>query len=166
LPGITWNPRLNRSFLLFNYCFLVSLPGVVGDGAGVGLVPPELPPDMPPEVLPPVELLPLAPAPAPARLSRKHLSRSAPVRLTHLAGTSVDAPVLAEPDVLPDAPAPTLEPDVPLAPVLPDGEPDDCANAAEDRARSAAAVAAVRVFSIIEKPPWGLMVGLRALCTQ
>jgi hypothetical protein len=142
----------DRSLLLFNYCFLVSLPGVVGAGAGVGLVLlPELPPDMPPEVLPPVELLPLAPAPAPARLSCRHLSRSVPVKLMHLAGTSVDAPV----DALPDVPAPTLEPDVPLAPVLPDVEPEDCANAAEDRARSAAAVAAVRVFSIIRESPEG-----------
>jgi hypothetical protein len=117
LPGITRNPRLNRSFLLCNYCFLVSLPmppllpPVLGAGVGVGLVV-ELP-----ELLLPVELLPLAPAPAPLRSSCRHFSRWAPVMLAHLAGVSLDAPA--------DAPPLTLEPDVPLAPVLPDGEPED-----------------------------------------
>jgi hypothetical protein len=84
------------------------LPPVLGAGVGVGLVV-ELP-----ELLPPVEPLPLAPA-APLRASCRHFSRSAPVRLTHLLGVSLDAP--AEPL------AP--EPDEPLAPVLPDGEPED-----------------------------------------
>jgi hypothetical protein len=119
--------------LLFNYCFLVSLPGVVGDGAGVGLVllPPELPPDMPPELLPPVELLPVAPAPAPLFSSLMHFSRSAPVRLTHLLGTSLDAPAA------PLAP----EPDEPLAPE----EPEVWAIATDDRASAAAA--AVSIFT-------------------
>jgi hypothetical protein len=135
----------DRSLLLLDYCFLVSLPGVVGDGAGVGLglvllLPLELLP-MPPLVEP----LPLAPAPAPLRLSCRHFSRSAPVRLTHLAGVSLDAPA--------DVPPLTPAPDVPLAPVLPDGEPEDWAMTAEDRAKSAAAVAAVSVFSIILKSP-------------
>jgi hypothetical protein len=42
------------------------------------------------------------------------------------------------------------EPDEPM-PVLPLLEPDDCANAAPDRARSAAAVAAVSVFNIMRE---------------
>ena len=50
--------------------------------------------------------------------------------------------------LLPDEPAPAL-PEVPDAPVLPLLEPEDWANAAPDRARSAAAVAAVSVFNII-----------------
>ena len=87
------------------------------------------------------ELLPLAPAPAPLRASCRHFSRSAPVRLTHLLGVSLDAPA--------DVPPLTPAPDVPPAPVLPDGEPEDWAMTAEDRAKSAAAVAAVSVFSII-----------------
>jgi hypothetical protein len=85
------------------------LPPVLGAGVGVGLVV-ELP-----ELLPPVEPLPLAPA-APLRASCRHFSRSAPVRLTHLLGVSLDAP--AAPPLAP-------EPDEPLAPVLPDGEPED-----------------------------------------
>ena len=108
----------------------------------VGLVVVE--PDMP---------LPLAPAPAePERLSCRHFSRSAPVNPTHLLGTSVDAPLAAEPvePLVPPADAPpTLEPDVPLAPVEPEDEPDDCAIVTEERARSAAAVAAARVFNIM-----------------
>jgi hypothetical protein len=134
----------------------VELPLVPGLVLGLVLVLPEVPP-----------------APALERLSRRHLSRSAPVRPTHLLGTSVDAPVaaLSRPTVpvpallgLPLSPAllPTagrslapvvlvsllapLEPDE--APEL-DPPPEDCAKAALDRARSAAAVAAVRVFSII-----------------
>ena len=106
----------------------------------VGLVVVE--PDMP---------LPLAPA-EPERLSCRHFSRSAPVKPTHLLGTSVDAPLAAEPvePLVPPADAPpTLEPDVPLAPVDPDDEPDDCAIVTEERARSAAAVAAARVFNIM-----------------
>ena len=120
----------------------------------VGLVVVE--PDMPP---------PLAPAPAePERLSCRHFSRSAPVNPTHLLGTSVDAPLAAEPveplvpreplvpvePLVPPADAPpTLEPDVPLAPVEPEDEPDDCAIVTEERARSAAAVAAAKVFNIM-----------------
>lgn len=126
LPGITRNPRPNRSFLLCNGYLVVPepeldpeplpmppllLPPVLGAGVGVGLVV-ELP-----ELLLPVELLPLAPAPAPLRSSCRHFSRWAPVMLAHLAGVSLDAPA--------DAPPLTLEPDVPLAPVLPDGEPED-----------------------------------------
>jgi hypothetical protein len=154
---------------------VVPVLGVVGAGAGIGLglglvV---VLPDMPPLVEPPV----VAPAPAPARWSRRHVSRSRPVRATHLAGTSVVAPVALslEPVLLPlalgvllplalgvllslepvalppaDAPPLTLEPDVvPLAPVEPDAEPEDWAIATEDRARRAAAVAAVSVFNIM-----------------
>lgn len=101
-------------------------------------------------------MLPVVP-PAPARSSRRHLSRSMPVRATHLLGTSVVAPVDAAPEAL--VPPPTLDPDVPapaLVPALPEAEPDDeedWAIATEDRARSAAAVAAVRVFNII----WNLL---------
>ena len=113
------------------------------------------------------------PAPALERLSRRHLSRSAPVRPTHLLGTSVDAPVAAlsrptvpvpallglplSPALLPTAgrsfgpvvlvpPLALLESDEP--PAL-DPPPEDCAKVAVERARSAAAVAAVRVFSIM-----------------
>jgi hypothetical protein len=152
---------------------VLGLVGLVGDGAGVGAVGLVVLPDMLPPAEPPV----VAPAPAPARLSCRQLSRCWPVRPTHLLGTSVDAPVLAEPlapvfaeplaplpaaplvllplpsepPALPPADAPplTLEPDVPLAPVLPDVEPEVCAIAAEPRARSAAAVAAVSVFNIM-----------------
>jgi hypothetical protein len=128
-------------------------------------------------------LLEVPPAPALERLSRRHLSRSAPVRPTHLLGTSVDAPVaaLSRPTVpvpallgLPLAPllAPTagrslgpvvlvpplvlLEPLLPaLAPLEPDAPPEldpppeDWAKVAVESARSAAAVAAVRVFNIM-----------------
>ena len=55
--------------------------------------------------------------------------------------------------LLPDEPAPALpealEPLLPDAPVLPPLEPEDWLNAAPDSARSAAAVAAVRVFNIM-----------------
>ncbi len=118
--------------------------------------------------------LPVAPVPAePARLSCRHFSRSAPVSATHLLGTSVDAPVDADPvepldmeplepvaplvpvePLVPPAEAPpTLEPEVPLAPVEPDGEPEDCANVTDERASSAAAVAAVKVFNIMIGSP-------------
>ena len=118
-------------------------------------------------VVEPVMPLPLAPVPAePERLSCRHFSRSAPVNPTHLLGTSVDAPLAADPveglDIEPlvpveplvppaDAP-PTLEPDVPLAPVEPvepDEEPEDWAIVTDDNARNAAAVAAARVFNIM-----------------
>lgn len=137
-------------------------------------------------VLPEVLLLPEAPAPALERLSRRHLSRSAPVRPTHLLGTSVDAPVEALPLEPPTVPVPALlglplapalmpalgrslgpvvlvppfvlaepllpapaalEPDDPAEPEL--EPPEDCAKVAVERARSAAAVAAVRVFNIM-----------------
>jgi hypothetical protein len=51
---------------------------------------------------------------------------------------------------LPDAPAPVLPDAAPLLPLL---EPEDCAKATPDSARSAAAVAAVRVFNIMERSP-------------
>jgi hypothetical protein len=80
---------------------------------------PLLPPDMPPLPLldaPPLPdgldgevglvLLPLPVAPEPARSSRMHFSRSSPVIVAHLAGTSVDelplAPVLGEVPLEPD----------------------------------------------------------------
>jgi hypothetical protein len=125
---------------------------------------------------------PLAPAPAPALWSLMHFSCSAPSSPRHLAGTSVllDAPaepealVSAEPDVLPlaagavvldeapvepevlplaagallDEPA---EPEAPVEPVLP-AEPDDCATAMLDNAKS---VATVSVFNIMCESPRG-----------
>jgi len=152
--------------LLFSV--LLGVLGVVGAGAGVGLL--VLPLDMPPDVLLPVlpPMLPLvlppvlAPAPAPLRASRRQVSRCAPIRSLHLslASTLVPsepdalplAPVLLEPVALPPAAAPpTLEPDVvPLAPVLPEVDPDVWAMVTEDRASSAAAVAAVSTFNIME----------------
>lgn len=50
----------------------------------------------------------------------------------------------------PDAPAPVLPEEAPLLPLL---EPEDCAKATPESARSAAAVAAVRVFNIMERSP-------------
>lgn len=149
LPGITRNPRPNRNCFRSNCLYLVvplpvvpplpdmpPLPGVDGlDGEVDGLVDGEvdgLLPERPP--------LPVAPEPAPLRSSRRHFSRSVPVRLTHLAGTSVEAPV-AELPLAPELPV------VPLAPVL--LEPDVWASVAPDRARSAAAVAAVSAFRIM-----------------
>jgi hypothetical protein len=143
---------------------LLPLPGVIGAGAGLvvlglvvlglvvlglgvvvlGLV-----------VLP----LPVAPAPAPARRSRKHFSRSSPIRARHLFSASIfavpEAPALPlalvplEPEAVPPADAPplTLEPDG--AAVLPEVEPEDCAKLADDKARRAAAVAAVSAFNIM-----------------
>jgi hypothetical protein len=58
-------------------------------------------------VLPPV----VAPEPEPPFSSRMHFSRSAPLMVAHLAGTSVDDPVEELPVVPPDVPLP-LEPDV------------------------------------------------------
>jgi len=60
--------------------------------------------------------------------------------------------VLLESVALPPAAAPpTLEPDVvPLAPVLPEVDPVVWAMVTEDRASSAAAVAAVSTFNIME----------------
>ena len=114
------------------------------------------------------------------RSSRRQLSRCAPVRPMHLPTSLPDAPEAAPvvPDVLPgvevlvsleledeapddgsvvllpeDEPAAgavVLLPDEPM-PVLPLLEPEDWANAAPDRARSAAAVAAVSVFNIMRE---------------
>jgi hypothetical protein len=150
----------------------------------VGLV--VLPLELEPE---PLVLLPEAPLPAlpldevPLRASSMHLSRSAPVRPTHLLASLPDAPDAAEPDepdvelsLLPGEELPeadgvvVLLPDEPLAdgvlvllpdePVpalpealLPEPEPEDWENATPDSARSAAAVAAVSVFNIIERSP-------------
>jgi hypothetical protein len=169
--------------------------------------PPEPLPAGPPSPLLPAPLLPVdglveglveglvlvlpddvPPAPAPARLSRRHFSRSVPVRPTQLLGTLVEAPLAAESLVLgvlpgvplapplmptpgrslapvvllpPAAPLPPLEDEslAPAAPLLlpalepddapPEPEPEPCAKVAVDRARRAAAVAAVRVFSIM-----------------
>ena len=142
---------------------LLAAPGVVG----VLLAPLEL--ELP--------MLPVdEPEPALLRWSRRQSSRSAPVRPAHLVTSTPDAPVDALPEVLgelvsaapledepvdgelvllPDEPAPVAPVDeLPMlpeeAPVpLPALEPEDCAIAAPDNASSAAAVAAVRVFSII-----------------
>lgn len=154
------------------------MPPELGAGAVVLLPEPEpmpLDPGVVGLVVVPVELEPLVPeAPLPAldplRASRMHLSRSAPVRPTHLLASLPDAPDAAPAgavvllpedelpvdgvadgvDELPDAPAPVLPDAAPLLPLL---EPEDCANATPDRARSAAAVAAVRVFNIMESSP-------------
>jgi len=163
-------PQLLSNQLPVNY---LEVPLPVPPGAE-----PELPPPMPPPALPPIVpvlepppvpapmlgedglvapwpvvlpvLLPLAPEPAEERLSRRQSSRCVPVRPTHLLGTSLVAPVAAEPAVPagepdwppvwptegrslapvvldpplvlePDAPAPA--PVEPLAPLAP--EPDD-----------------------------------------
>ena len=161
-------------------------PGVV-DGVVVLPLEPEpmpLDPGVVGLVVLPVELEPLvlpeAPAPAlplvelPLRASSMHLSRSAPVRPTHLLASAPDAPDAAPPEALPDVLV-SLEPvdelpaadgvdedELPLADgvddelpaagldaLLPELEPEDWLNAALDSARSAAAVAAVRVFNIM-----------------
>jgi hypothetical protein len=145
--------------------------GLVGAGAGLDVLPEVLGLDELGLDMLPLEL-PLAPAPAPVRASARHLSRSVPESRLHFAFASVLplapaaapvelplAPVELEPlvegaVVLPEAAPPTLEPDEPVepdAPVLPELDPDDCENAAEDRASSAAAVAAVRVFNIMTR---------------
>jgi hypothetical protein len=149
LPGITRNPRPNRSFLLLNYCLgAVPLPpGVAGAGLGLvvlglvvlGLVVLGL-------VLGLVALPPTVP-PAPARASRRHFSRCSPRRSLHLASMLASAEPVALPPALVPVEGLTLEPDE--APVLPEVEPEDWAKAAEDRAKSAAAVAAVIVFNIM-----------------
>jgi len=120
------------------------------------------------------------PEPALLRSSRRQVSRWAPVRPVHLLASLPDAPDAAPvPDVLlgvlvsleledeapedgsvlllpEDEPAEgadgevVLLPDEPM-PVLPLLEPEDWANAAPDSARSAAAVAAVRVFNIMRE---------------
>ncbi|MGH8742154.1 MAG: hypothetical protein ACREUN_14640 [Burkholderiales bacterium] len=135
----------------------------------------ELPPEPMPELVAPAEPLPLAPA---AACSCRHLVRSSPVSVSHLALASVEPVLLVAPlaptlvseelgergAVVPAAPA--ASPLVPVegAPVAPEGvalepalplvpppmlEPDwVCANA--ENVRSAAAVAAQRVFSFME----------------
>jgi hypothetical protein len=149
--------------LLRNYCLVPEplveplLPGVIGAGLvvlglvvlgvvvlGVVALPPAAPPVVPP-------------APAPARASRRHFSRCSPRRSLHLASMLASAEPVALPlalvpvegDTVPPAAAPplTLEPDE--APVLPEVEPEDWAKAADDRAKSAAAVAAVIAFNIM-----------------
>jgi hypothetical protein len=140
-------------------------PGVVG----LVVLPVELEPLLLPEA--PLPALPLDELPL--RASRSHFSFSAPVRARHLLASLPDAPDAAPaepelPDVElsllpedeppadgdaegvlapPEAPAPVLPEDAPLLPLL---EPEDCAKAAPESARSAAAVAAVRVFNIME----------------
>jgi hypothetical protein len=132
---------LQLNFFPTDYCFFSVLPmpplaGAAGGVAGVAgtVALPDVLPDAPPLVLPLAE--PLAPAPAPALLSLMHFSCSAPMRPTHLLGTSVlpDAPADAEPEALVSA------------------EPDDCAMAMLDRAKS---VATVSVFNIMCKSPRG-----------
>jgi hypothetical protein len=184
----TESPANRRCFLKLagvTYCLLPVLP-VLGAGVVVLLPLPEpmplelgdvglvvLPVELEPE---PLVLLPEAPLLAlpldelPLRASSMHLSRSAPVRPTHLLASLPDAPDAAEPDepevvlsllpedelpeadgvlvLLPEEPAPALP--APEAPVLPELEPEDCENATPESARSAAAVAAVRVFNIME----------------
>lgn len=156
---------------------VLGLVGAGGTGVGLVVTPPEV--EVSPVALPVVlpVVLPLVVPPAPARWSRRQVSRSVPMRPTHFAGTSVVAPVDAEPlaptlepDWPPDWPTfgrslapvvllpPALDPEVPvpaLVPALPEAEPDpeDWAIAAEDSARSAAAVAAVRVFNIMMESP-------------
>ena len=123
--------------------------GEVGAGAGVGAV-------VLPEVLElGVDVLPLVLPAAPLFASARHLSRSAPIGMAwHLASAALLVElepvvalgvlgVVAEPEALP-----------PVVAAGDDGEVvelDDCAMASEDRPRSAAAVAAVMVFSIMER---------------
>ena len=125
--------------------------GEVGAGAGVGVVVlPEVL-ELGVEVLPLV--LPLVLPAAPLFASARHLSRSAPIGMAwHLASAALLVElepvvalgvlgVVAEPEALP-----------PVVAAGDDGEGvelDDCAMASEDRPRSAAAVAAVMVFSIM-----------------
>ena len=105
-------------------------------------------------------------APLPAlplvRCSSWHLVSSAPTRPMHLDKSVLpEAPVPALPDVpvdelpevdgLPDADG--VDEELPDAPVLPEGELDDCANAPAEKASSAAAVAAVMVFNVIFGSP-------------
>lgn len=143
------------------------MPLELGD---VGLV--VLPLELEPE---PLGLLPEAPLPAlPLRASRSHFSFSAPVSARHLLASLPDAPEAApaEPEapevelpllpedelpeadgvvvLLPEEPAPALPVPEALEPLLP-AEPEDCENATPESARSAAAVAAVRVFNIMER---------------
>lgn len=84
------------------------------------------------------------------------------MRPTHWLGVAVlDAPLAALPESLPPAVVlevpelPTLEPDAPVEPDVPALEPDDWASVAVERARSAAAVAAVMVFNIMCWSPGG-----------
>lgn len=180
-------------------------PGVVDGVVALPLEPEPMPlePGVVGLVVLPVELEPLvlpdAPAPAlplvelPLRASSMHLSRSAPVRPTHLLASAPDAPDAAPPDALPDVLV-SLEPEdelplaegvdddeLPLAdgvddelpaagldaPLLPELEPEDWPNAALDSARSAAAVAAVRVFNIMRGISFEGWINMAAaFCTQ
>jgi hypothetical protein len=151
---------------------LVLPPVLPGRGAGVGV------PGMVVVLEPPVVALPEAPAPALARASRRHVSRSVPSRPTHLLSAPTEAPPLALPlasapvlplvlglaglvveplvpmPVLPPAPTLPLVDAPPLTPLpdeapVPELAPELCARVAVERARSAAAVAAVSVFNIM-----------------
>jgi hypothetical protein len=136
-------------------------PGVAGVVGAVGAVVLDPLPEEPLELPMPEEPLP---ALEPLRASRWHLSSDAPVRPTHLLASLPDAP--AAPEALPEVELSLLPEDEPLAegavvllpaepepeaPVLPELEPEDWANATLDSARSAAAVAAVRVFNIMRE---------------
>jgi hypothetical protein len=156
-------------------------PGVAGAVGAAGLVVLDPLPEEPLELPMPEEPLEL---PLPALSLRRHASRCAPVRPTHLLASPLDDPdaAPAAPEVLPDVELSLLPEDEPLAegavvllpedelpvdgvadgvlelpeapaPVLPELEPEDCENAAPDSARSAAAVAAVRVFNIMRGTP-------------
>jgi hypothetical protein len=93
----------------------------------------------------------LAPAPALARFARRQSSRCVPVRPTHCEGVVAPAPAVSEVVLLPGAVEVRLSvlDDAPDEPPEPELEPDDCANAADDRASSAAAVVAASVLSIM-----------------
>jgi hypothetical protein len=137
-------------------------PGVAGVVGAVGAVVLDPLPEEPLELPMPEEPLPALPL----RASRWHLSSDAPVRPTHLLASLPDAP--AAPEALPEVELSLLPEDEPLAdgavvllpaepapeaPVLPELEPEDWANATLESARSAAAVAAVRVFNIMRGTP-------------
>jgi hypothetical protein len=126
------------------------LEGELLDGEGVELAPPALPlPVAPPLLLP---------------SSFMHLSRSAPVRPTHLllaAPEGPDAPVDPEAplELLPDVPG-----DAPVAPE--DEEPPVCAMETLASAKSAAAVAVPITFSICLSPSQGGWVLRRETCNM
>ena len=151
-------------------------PGVAGAVGAAGLVVLDPLPEEPLELPMPDEPLELPEEPLPALSLRRHASRCAPVRPTHLLASPLDDPDAAP--AAPDVELSLLPEDEPLAegavvllpedelpvdgvadgvlelpeapaPVLPELEPEDCENAAPDSARSAAAVAAVRVFNIM-----------------
>jgi hypothetical protein len=97
-----------------------------------------------------------------ARRSRSHSARFSPTRSLHvLRSILASAPPVALPpaaapvegkvggDTVPPAAAPPLTPAPDEVPVLPEVEPEDCAKLADDKARRAAAVAAVSAFNIM-----------------